>query len=361
MQSCIEKTTAGEPKVVAEHLPHLGVVVLHLQGGQVVSVGSTPEGVRVVWESGATTSVRLPRSVAAPPQLKTTAHGHTARIAVHALDSDARRFDRLQNWAMKMADDVVVWLNRDLARRHPLLAVLFVCSSCGRTLISNPKLQDMPLEVWAEMMEFWHCHKPHDHSQAPAHRYSTLTPRPGCVLVLSGELIVNPGAWGHADGLGGVVCSCGAAVGREEGQLWHLAKWRVRLVAGTDEEVFPPHVQTYTQLLALVNSQATRVFVLEDEAELAASGTLVWVFSIDTDVVVGDTTLHNALKVLVLPPDHPKWRHEMETREQQLETLVLPTEVLADTVSTMDRVHRALPQDAAEVMGWPVSFLAGRP
>jgi hypothetical protein len=23
--------------------------------------------------------------------------------------------------------------------------------------------KDLPSENWAEMMEFWHCHKPHDH------------------------------------------------------------------------------------------------------------------------------------------------------------------------------------------------------
>lgn len=25
--------------------------------------------------------------------------------------------------------------------------------------------KDLPSENWAEMMEFWHCHKPHDHDQ----------------------------------------------------------------------------------------------------------------------------------------------------------------------------------------------------
>jgi hypothetical protein len=40
------------------------------------------------------------------------------------------------------------------------------CRRCGSTLIHPRKVtawKDLPSENWAEMMDFWHCHKPHDH------------------------------------------------------------------------------------------------------------------------------------------------------------------------------------------------------
>jgi hypothetical protein len=38
------------------------------------------------------------------------------------------------------------------------------CRRCDTMLVSSGKIQawkDLPSENWAEMMEFWHCHKPH--------------------------------------------------------------------------------------------------------------------------------------------------------------------------------------------------------
>ncbi|CCE33395.1 uncharacterized protein CPUR_07319 [Claviceps purpurea 20.1] len=42
------------------------------------------------------------------------------------------------------------------------------CERCHSTIIPDGKLKvwkDLPSENWAEMMEFWHCHKPHDRDQ----------------------------------------------------------------------------------------------------------------------------------------------------------------------------------------------------
>ncbi|KAK3330804.1 ubiquitin-conjugating enzyme E2-binding protein [Apodospora peruviana] len=50
------------------------------------------------------------------------------------------------------------------------------CRRCGTVLVKNDAItvwKDLPSENWAEMMEFWHCHKPDnkdDHSHAHAAR-----------------------------------------------------------------------------------------------------------------------------------------------------------------------------------------------
>jgi hypothetical protein len=41
------------------------------------------------------------------------------------------------------------------------------CRTCGTRLIKKDAVgewKDLPNENWAEMMDFWHCHKPHEHS-----------------------------------------------------------------------------------------------------------------------------------------------------------------------------------------------------
>jgi hypothetical protein len=43
------------------------------------------------------------------------------------------------------------------------------CRNCSSVVIPKDIIQswkDLPSENWAEMMEFWHCHKPHDHDKS---------------------------------------------------------------------------------------------------------------------------------------------------------------------------------------------------
>jgi HECT-like Ubiquitin-conjugating enzyme (E2)-binding len=45
------------------------------------------------------------------------------------------------------------------------------CRSCKVELLDDETptvFKDLPSEHWAEMMDFWHCHRPHDHQPAPA-------------------------------------------------------------------------------------------------------------------------------------------------------------------------------------------------
>lgn len=54
--------------------------------------------------------------------------------------------------------DTVPWSAADLP-----LDVHVVCRTCGQIVVGREKLEvwkDLPSENWAEMMEFWHCHKP---------------------------------------------------------------------------------------------------------------------------------------------------------------------------------------------------------
>src|SRR5690606_5003164 len=44
--------------------------------------------------------------------------------------------------------------------------VSIYCANCNATLVENGKVsawKDLPSKNWAEMMDFWHCHKPDDH------------------------------------------------------------------------------------------------------------------------------------------------------------------------------------------------------
>lgn len=74
------------------------------------------------------------------------------------------------------------------------------CKACKTALIRSPILlwKDLPSENWAEMMDFWHCHKPIDNTHTGLSNASKgyaasnkLRARPGVGLVDSCHLIVS--------------------------------------------------------------------------------------------------------------------------------------------------------------------------
>lgn len=49
------------------------------------------------------------------------------------------------------------------------------CRSCDETVVKKGSIKiwkDLPSENWAEMMDFWHCHKPTEHENQAMHSHS---------------------------------------------------------------------------------------------------------------------------------------------------------------------------------------------
>lgn len=82
----------------------------------------------------------------------------------------------------------VPWSAQDLTSETTI-----ECKKCQATIVATGKVslwKDLPSENWAEMMDFWHCHKPHDENRnddaAEAKGYSSrsqLAVFPGTGLV----------------------------------------------------------------------------------------------------------------------------------------------------------------------------------
>lgn len=59
--------------------------------------------------------------------------------------------------------NIVPWDGNSLSQRHDMKVA---CKSCGGVIVPQGKIRqwrDLPNENWAEMMDFWHCHKPDEH------------------------------------------------------------------------------------------------------------------------------------------------------------------------------------------------------
>jgi hypothetical protein len=111
---------------------------------------------------GETASIALPVAVPAHASLS---------ISLPAVPSKELSFrvrlgqsDTLQD--RQSSETVIPWTAASLSHNVELR-----CKACRTVLLPQGKIQtwkDLPSEGWAEMMEFWHCHKPnepHNHEQ----------------------------------------------------------------------------------------------------------------------------------------------------------------------------------------------------
>lgn len=110
-----------------------------------------------VHHQGHTESLVLPAKVSvstALPVPSGRAAYLTWRVPVSAGEHKPSRFTP-ENQALP-------WNSIDIAGGSPI-----ICRQCKNTIVGHGKItswKDLPSENWAEMMEFWHCHKPHDHA-----------------------------------------------------------------------------------------------------------------------------------------------------------------------------------------------------
>jgi hypothetical protein len=124
---------------------------------------------------GEAASIKLPVPVPVPGD------HHTAPLTLPAAPSHALGF-RVQlspksaSHTSEDVDNIVPWTAHSLTADTQLS-----CMHCQQILLARRTVlvwKNLPSENWAEMMDFWHCHRPHvphdDHAHAtPAKGYSS--------------------------------------------------------------------------------------------------------------------------------------------------------------------------------------------
>jgi hypothetical protein len=112
------------------------------------------------------------------------------------------------------------------------------CKSCGSVVSESIKAwKDMPSEHWAETMDFWHCHKPHDefaHSFNKAYSVSQFVPMQGSAFISAAYFLVKAGDTTNISIRNGtVVCSsCDSNLGEDHMDYLQLWKWSLCIDGG---------------------------------------------------------------------------------------------------------------------------------
>lgn len=155
------------PLIYAELLSNIRqisvIAALHTPCDASTKVELSPDGLRFILTHGAkTTTLSLPGQVAANSQLQKPLIGSQELSWRLPLASPPPRADDAQS-------NEAPWSAASLSSDAE-----FQCRECRAVIVKQESIKtwkDLPSENWAEMMDFWHCHKPdvpHAHgSSAP--------------------------------------------------------------------------------------------------------------------------------------------------------------------------------------------------
>ncbi|KAH0608057.1 uncharacterized protein H6S33_002109 [Morchella sextelata] len=273
--------------------------------------------------NGTSTPLPLPAAVAvrvATSTLRTTAIGEKTlsyRLPVAAPASPPNN---------EPAENYVPWTAAALAQSGK--SVSLMCKACACVLVDGAAVKtwkDLPSGNWAEMMEFWHCHKPGpdkkkqqiNGAHTNAHtapiaaaaaaaaatngegaRYGVLQggfgAEAGTVLVdltyflvaqadCVGVQVVESTQYPH-----GLYCTnCKAHLGATDPQTrsYSLNKWKLKLhlsAHGISEEYsYPLEPFLAAKLLALAEGEGVRRMLVSSSAQEEKSKLRLWLFSTD--------------------------------------------------------------------------------
>ncbi|RPA81108.1 hypothetical protein BJ508DRAFT_376641 [Ascobolus immersus RN42] len=273
------------------------------------------------------------------------------------------------------------------------------CANCNSVLVEKEKVttwKDLPSKNWAEMMDFWHCHKPDDHNhdhekegcQGSVQKKKFgggFEEKVGTALVGLTELMT------HGEDTQGVsiregpktttlACkSCRAVLGDVDERnmgLRRLNKWSIAISPRAEEKskAYPPICFVSAQLLTLADEQAVRYFYFSNPAPTAEEpGIRLWLFHPDVGVSVypipsylGDETIQPSGTVfwkkeeVIMPVRACKVMFKVEAeggssfKEDRVD---LPKDVWNRFVQELKGSNGTLPEKDRLWTGWTVGWI----
>ncbi|KAF1992149.1 hypothetical protein K402DRAFT_388723 [Aulographum hederae CBS 113979] len=261
------------------------------------------------------------------------------------------------------------------------------CKSCGARFLGGQVRvwKDLPGEGWAEMMEFWHCHKPHEHGEE-GHEHDDVQ---GKGYAAGQRWVVVKGT-GFVD-LAYMVCAeddfegiekaaatetsmipqklacktCGAMVGvvDEKAEGWRVFKWSMALsTADGQQESYSAEKWISAQILTAIENDAIRKFVVssadrercDDDRAL-----MLWIFTPDLSISssVGSDERQDPTRVMKVFHRTIHDSGDVIDTDTSVERLYFPEEVLQLLLRSLEKNAELLPETARRFKEWDVGLL----
>lgn len=344
---------------LVEHLPRIGTTSIDIcAAGQPVIVSRGPGRLCVEDTEENNATILLPGEELVGEQAKfTTVSPGCYRLRLKSREEVVNAFNcnnKARNVFMSLPEGK--WSKKELIESK---GFRILCLTCRTDIINEQncfKINEMPSEFWMELMDYWHCHKPHDVSKENEYsvRYNSLKPLTGEILLGSAFFLAQQDTFaGRVKTENGFLqcAKCSASLGEEtQDHLFKIYKWQVLLrKSNKEEDIFPPEQDVVFTLLNLIKGYSTRYVLLESET----SKLFVWLFAIGIDVTLPDNrVLTNCIKVLYCDEISEK-----ETRGSNIEQVKVKPVPMRHFVQMLEQIHESLPSSVKQFDSWRVSYI----
>lgn len=336
---------------MVEYLPRIGTTSIVLQGFKEVNLKHFDTGkLEVENEQGRLLKISLPFN---PGKVISKS---IARVGENeyslTLKSDGNRFARSSSDVMTLPQ--VKWTKSQLSSCS---GFKLACIQCNVDIIDQQNcttINEMPSEFWAELMDYWHCHKP----EAKTSGFYSLQKnslRPCLNEVLIGESFFQA----HQETLRGrvqvkddlLLCSnCASLLGKlADDQMYKIYKWRLRLsCAEFPDDTFPPEQEIISTLLNCNRANSTRYILLT----CGKRQLFIWLFAVGIEVTLpSNKILRKCLKILYTADK--KQHVGLKTNVDEEEVNLIPFE---NFINELKIVNSALPASKRKFGSWNVSY-----
>lgn len=233
------------------------------------------------------------------PQLQIKSILHNETELVIRINATASQITSSGSSFMSLSSACQLWSVKDLLDKTPKSGTkvnkfLFLCASCDSEIFDsvNYKFGEMPLEFWHELMDFWHCHKPHEdhHNQNEKNYNGKLVPRPDFIYIGASYLLMKSST--------SVCHNCGCELGEIDlaNDIAKFHKWNLKLAYANKVESFSPHLFVYHTVLDRINSAGLRKFSVSQLG--SNSCIIIWISAVGLDICLNGIRHSAALKLL---------------------------------------------------------------
>ncbi|CCE61704.1 hypothetical protein TPHA_0B00320 [Tetrapisispora phaffii CBS 4417] len=245
----------------------------------------------------------------------------------------------------------------------------FGCIDCGNVIFESDdncrKLNIMPSEFWAELMDNWHCHKPSENNDSEGNnlnasflKYSQLKPNNFEILIGNSFFICNSATLNSKviidSKLNIVGCkNCNSIIGEiNQDKLCQIFKWKLLL---NGEDKYPIYKHVISQILNIVDSTSSRHILLQIED--STEQIYIWAFSINTMVAATNyVECNNSIKILYKDFEDDADLN-FQIKNTNVEKIITKLDAFKAFVEYLSESNSNLPSTVKTWGKWKVSYL----
>ncbi|KAA8916846.1 hypothetical protein TRICI_000965 [Trichomonascus ciferrii] len=238
------------------------------------------------------------------------------------------------------------------------------CSDLLGTHSNSMNWKQLPSENWAEMMDFWHCHKPENKNETthnPGYAISRFVPTETTSFVGLSYFLFSPtllSGTQHQKNRHVHCNSCNTALGvNENNDSLKLWKWNLRLENSDLVPQYKDYVYVSTMISDLIDSHAIYTFSIKIDEDPVDSPTrlLLWIFNPDVRyTTTGCTDKKSGFKIFY-STDKKNIPSLMQSRGD-IEPVILPVKVYESFLAHLETTSNVLPENYRWFGNWRASI-----